>query len=67
MRVDGKKIRKLRKALGISQKELGISAGVSHEYIHYIEVGKKIPSVTVFAYMAQCLGVTTDDLLKKEA
>lgn len=37
----GKKIRKLRREMGLSQEELGTKLGVSGSFVGYLENGKK--------------------------
>ncbi len=42
-----KKIRTLRKGLGLTQKEFGKRLGVSLNYIYLLEAGERTPSDTL--------------------
>ncbi|HOS88350.1 MAG TPA: helix-turn-helix transcriptional regulator [Candidatus Pacearchaeota archaeon] len=60
----GKKIKKLRNDLGLSQDELARQADVSYTTLTKIETGViKKPSVYVVAKIAKALGVSVDDLI----
>lgn len=61
----GKKIKKLRNDLGLSQDELARQADVSYTTLTKIETGViKKPSVYVVAKIAKALKITLDDLIK---
>lgn len=61
----GKKIKKLRNDLGLSQDELARQADVSYTTLTKIETGViKKPSVYVVAKIAKALNTTLDDLIK---
>jgi transcriptional regulator with XRE-family HTH domain len=60
----GKKIKKLRTGLGLSQDELARKADVPYTTLTKIETGViKKPSVYVVAKIAKALGVSVDDLI----
>ena len=60
----GKKIKKLRTGLGLSQDELARKADVPYTTLTKIETGViKKPSVYVVAKIAKALGVAGDDLI----
>lgn len=60
----GKKIKKLRNDLGLSQDELARKADVPYTTLTKIETGViKKPSVYVVAKIAKALGVSVDDLI----
>jgi len=60
----GKKIKKLRTGLGLSQDELARQADVPYTTLTKIETGViKKPSVYVVAKIAKALGVSVDDLI----
>jgi len=60
----GRKIKKLRTDLGLSQDELGRKADVPYTTLTKIETGViKKPSVYVVAKIAKALGVSVDDLI----
>lgn len=57
------KIRKYRKAQGISQEQLAERIGVSVTHMSHIETGNTKLSLSVFVAIADSLNVRTDDLL----
>lgn len=59
----GKKIRKYRKALGLSQVALEDKSGVPSNTIARLERGEHMASTPVLRKLAKTLGVTVDDLL----
>jgi len=60
----GKKIKKLRTGLGLSQDELARKADVPYTTLTKIETGViKKPSVYVVAKIAKALNITLDDLV----
>jgi transcriptional regulator with XRE-family HTH domain len=67
MRVDLKKIKKLRKDKKISQKEiakkLGYKSGTGY---HYIETGKRNIKAETLAKIAQVLNVSVEELYDSE-
>lgn len=59
----GQKIRKFRKAQGLSQEELAEKIGISVTHMSHIETGNTKLSLPVFVDIANVLDVQTDDLL----
>ena len=59
----GKKIRKFRKALGLSQVALEDKSGVPSNTIARLERGEHTASTPVLRKLAKALGVTVNDLL----
>lgn len=59
----GQKIRKFRKAQGLSQEELAEKIGISVTHMSHIETGNTKLSLPVFVDIANALDVQTDDLL----
>lgn len=57
------KIRVLLEQKNISQVELAEKVGVSQAMISYIVKGFKTPSVPLLKRIADCLGVTMDELV----
>lgn len=55
-------VRTLRKALGLSQEELGKRCGVSRQTINAIENQKYDPSLPLAFQLARILGTTVDAL-----
>ena len=59
----GKKIRKFRKKLGISQEELGFRAGLHRTYIGAIERAEQNVSIDNIHKIARALKVSPSELL----
>jgi DNA-binding XRE family transcriptional regulator len=64
--LDGKTIRNHREHLGITQKELAESAGISPTMVSFIEGNKKDTTASVARHIAKRLGVAVDDLYEAE-
>lgn len=60
------KVRELREAKGIQQKELAIDLGVSQPTISDWESGRKVPSARSTQKLADYFGVTIDYLLGRD-
>jgi putative transcriptional regulator len=58
-------LRKARIAAGLTQEELAAKAGVSREYVNYVERGKSDPTVKMFVKLCKAMGVYAPDVLKK--
>lgn len=63
----GQRIRKIRKAQGLSQENLAEMIGISTTHMSHIETGNTKLSLSVFVDIADALEVNTDDLLSREA
>lgn len=59
----GQKIRKIRKARGLSQEQLAEMAGISATHMSHIETANTKLSLPVFVEIAEALEVRTDVLL----
>lgn len=59
----GQRIRKYRKAYGLSQEALAERVGISVPHMSHIETGNTKLSLPVLVALAQALEVRTDDLL----
>lgn len=59
----GMRMRKIRLSKGISVKTMASKIGVLETYIPQLERGEKLPSFDTLIYIANALGVTTDQLL----
>ncbi len=62
----GEKVRRVRRARGLSQEELAHRAGVHRTYLGGIERGERNPSLKNMAGIAEALGVTLSDLFRFE-
>jgi len=63
----GQRIRKIRKAHGLSQEILAEQVGISITHMIHIETGNTKLSLPVLVDLASVLGVRTDDLLYDES
>lgn len=63
----GRKIRKYRKACGLSQDELAEKIGISVTHMSHIETGNTKLSLPVLVSIAETLEVRCDDLLFNKA
>ena len=59
----GRRLRELRKARGLTQEALAESADLSGNYVSDLELGLKVPSLTILVRLSQALGVGTPELL----
>lgn len=60
------KLRKIRKELGLSQKELSLKLNVSPTNIYNYEIGRTEPSIEVLIKLADILNVSIDYLVGRE-
>ena len=60
----GMKLRKIRKAKGVTQEKLAESAGIDFSYLNRIESGKRNPTLKIIAKIARVLGIRLDELMK---
>jgi transcriptional regulator with XRE-family HTH domain len=60
----GARLRELREARGLTQRELG-GDRYTHAYISMIEAGKKQPPPTTLIYLANRLGIEVEELWKR--
>ena len=58
---------KLRMNKGVSARDMSLSLGQSAGYINNIENGINFPSMTVFFYICEYLGVTPSEFFDGEA
>lgn len=59
----GQRLRRLREAAGLSQRELAERIGLHHSNIGYWERSGNLPRSDVLAPMAKILGVGVDEIL----
>jgi len=60
----GMKLRKIRKAKGVTQEKLAEKAGMDFSYLNLIEGGKRNPTLKIIAKIARVLGIRLDELMK---
>lgn len=61
----GKRLRELRKKIGLSQEELGFQAGIHRTYVGAIERGEQNVSIDNIHKLAKALKISPDELFKK--
>lgn len=59
----GQRIRKIRKARGLSQEKLAEKVGISTTHMSHIETANTKMSLSIFAKIASALEVQADELL----
>jgi transcriptional regulator with XRE-family HTH domain len=59
----GKYINKMRKAEGLTQKELADKLGLSYQAVSKWETGETLPDTGILLSLADCLNTTTDKIL----
>lgn len=59
----GRRLREFRKARGLTQEALAESADLSGNYISDLELGRKVPSLTILVRLSQALDVGTTELV----
>jgi len=55
-----------RRAMGLSQGELAVAAGLSRPLVSAVETGRHIPSVSAALALSSVLGATVDDLFNQD-
>ena len=60
----GRRLRELRKEHGLTQEALAEAADLSGNYISELELGLKVPSLTILVRLSQALDVAPPDLLR---
>ena len=61
------KIKELREAAGMSQRELGERIGISGPAVAMWESGENRPTLTNLEKLAEIFGVTTDAILGRDS
>lgn len=55
------RLTQLRTEKGVSSRDMSLSLGQNHGYIQSIENGKSFPSMSVFFYICEYLGITPQE------
>lgn len=63
----GAALRKLRKAQGLTLRQMTARCGLSQPFLSQIENGKAMPSLLALHHVAQALGATAYELLQPQA
>jgi len=58
-------MKKARLSAGLTQEQLAAKAGVSREFVNYVERGKRQPTVGMFIRLCKAMKVYPPDLLAK--
>lgn len=59
----GAALRRLRRAAGMTQEQLGLEAGVQRNFISLIETGQNQPTINTIARLARALGMKASELV----
>lgn len=62
-----KRLVKLRVNKGVSARDMSLTIGQSPSYINNIENGVNLPSMTVFFYICEYLGITPREFFDTES
>ena len=62
-----KRLVDLRMNKGVSARDMSLSIGQSQSYINNIENGINLPSMTIFFYICEYLGITPKEFFDIEA
>ena len=58
------RVAQLRDKKGVSARDMSLSMGQNPGYIHNIESGKSLPSMTGFFYICEYLGITPEEFFE---
>ena len=61
-----RRVSQLRQAKGVSARDMSLSLGQSAGYINNIENGVNLPSMSMFFYICDYLGVTPEEFFAAE-
>lgn len=59
----GAALRRLRRAAGLTQEQLGLEAGVQRNFISLIENGQNQPTISTISRLARALGIKASQLV----
>ena len=62
----GKKIRRKRREMDITQEQLAALVGISTSFVGHIERGTRVPSIETLYRICDALGVSADYLMGLE-
>ncbi len=66
IRVDGERLRRIRRERALSLRELGERSGVSFDSIHKLETGRREAQPRTVRKLAEALGVEPPELMRGE-
>lgn len=59
----GAALRRLRRAAGLTQEQLGLESGVQRNFISLIENGQNQPTINTISRLARALGMKASQLV----
>lgn len=59
----GAALRRLRRAAGLTQEQLGLESGVQRNFISLIENGQNQPTINTISRLARALGIKASQLV----
>lgn len=59
----GVALRRLRRAAGLTQEQLGLESGVQRNFISLIENGQNQPTINTISRLARALGIKASQLV----
>ena len=62
----GRNFSRIRREKGLTQEQIEELSGFSQQYLSGLERGKRNPTILSLYELAQALGVSLDDLIKKD-
>jgi len=65
-KVDGERLRQLRRDRALSQRDLSGMTGIAHDSISQLETGKRDAQPRTIRKLAEALGVEPKELMKGE-
>lgn len=65
-KIIAERVANLRIDKGVSAREMSLNLGMAENYINNVENGKSVPSMEVFSYICEYLGVSYCDFFNEE-
>lgn len=59
----GAALRRVRRAAGFTQEQLGLEAGVQRNFVSLIELGQNQPTIVTISKLARALGMRASELV----
>ena len=65
-KIDGERLRQLRRERALSQRDLSRLTGIAHDSISQLETGKRDAQPRTIRNLAEALGVEPKELMKED-
>jgi transcriptional regulator with XRE-family HTH domain len=65
-KIDGERLRQLRRERALSQRDLSRVTGIAHDSISQLETGKRDAQPRTIRKLAEALGVKPKELMKED-